>query len=99
MHRLIGLCLAALLMAAVSGCGPTPKQIESKAPEINSNQELKQRLSYMAESGFTGSALAGLQDGIKKLGKEDLNEDLAELEKAQDPETVKKIAKRMVDKL
>lgn len=101
MHRLLGLCLAVVLATSMAGCdGSSSKPVPSNPqPVINSNEELKQRLNYMAESGVTGSALGGLQEGIKKLGKEDLDKDLAELEKAHDPATVKQIAKRMAEKL
>jgi len=66
---------------------------------LNSNQELKQRLSYIAESGQTGSALGGMDEIVKKAGKPDLEKDFAELQKAQSPDAAKQIAKRMADKL
>jgi hypothetical protein len=96
---LFGLCLAGLL-AAVIGCGPSSKGTPAPSqPTIGSNQDLKQRLEYIAQSGVTGSALGGLQDAVKKAGKPELEKDLGELEKAQSPDAVKAIAKRMADKL
>jgi len=102
MHRWVSLCLAVLLAAAMSGCGgpsSSQKAGSTAQPVIGSNAELKQRLNYIAESGQTGSALGGLQDSIKKLGKADLEKDLAELEQAKSPDAIKTIAKRMADKL
>jgi hypothetical protein len=101
MHRLVSLCLAGLLAVALSGCGgsPSSKSTGSTSPEINSNQQLKERLDYIAKSGVTGSALAGMQETVKKTGKADLEKDYGELEKAKSPEEIKTIAKRMADKL
>lgn len=101
MHRLAGVCLTGLLAFALSGCGgPAPSSKSAPAqPVLNSNQELKERLNYIANSGVTGSALGGMPEIIKKSGKPELEKDYAELEKAQSPDQIKSIAKRMADKL
>lgn len=102
MRRLVSLCLAGLLVVMSSGCGDSPSSKSSGSsgsPVLKSNDELKQRLNYIAQSGVTGSALGGMQDSIKKAGKPELEKDFAELEKAKSPDAIKSIAKRMADKL
>jgi hypothetical protein len=101
MHRLVSLCLVGLLTAVLIGCeSSSPSSTTpSKGPEVTSNQQLKDRLSGMAQSGFAGSALAGMPEMVKKVGKPDLDKDMEELQTAKSPEAIKTIAKRMADKL
>jgi hypothetical protein len=103
MHRLVSLCLVGLLTAVLIGCESSSSSPSStaqpKGPEITSNQQLKDRLNGVAQSGFAGSALAGMPEMVKKLGKPDLDKDMEELQTAKSPEAIKTIAKRMADKV
>jgi len=101
MHRLVSLCLVGLLTVVLIGCeSSSPSSTtQPKGPELTSNQQLKDRLNGMAQSGFAGSALAGMPEMVKKVGKPDLDKDMEELQTAKSPEAIKTIAKRMADKL
>lgn len=102
LQLLRGWCLIGLLGLFVVGCSrpSTPPQPPSQAqPVVGSNDELKQRLEYIATSGAGGSALGGLREAVEKAGDASLVKDLGDLEKTQDPEQLKAIAKRMLEKL
>lgn len=102
MQLLRGWCLVGILALLAVGCsGPStpPSPPAPDQPVLSSNAELKQRLEYIATSGVGGSALGGLREAVEKVGDASLVKDLGELEQAQDPERLKAIAKRMVDKL
>jgi hypothetical protein len=66
--------------------------------------EVKSRLSEINQQGQAGSATMGLQEAIQKLDidqakKESLLKDLAALDAASDPDSIKTISKRMLGKL
>jgi hypothetical protein len=93
-------CSCVLSAMFLIGCGgakaPPPPKIEA------TTTTLKSRLESVAQSGFLGSAAAGMQQAIQKLPADksaDLLKDYDELEKANSPAEVKTIAKRMADKL
>lgn len=103
MKYLKGLALLASLgspLVLAVGCGggaPAPAPVVD--PALKDKAELKSRLDGIAQTGNAGSALAGMRQEIEKIGDKSLTADLDQLEKAQNPEIVKQIAKRMSDKL
>jgi hypothetical protein len=102
MQFLRGCCLIGLLAVLVVGCGRPSTPANPPAPDqpvLGSNAELKQRLEYIANSGIGGSALGGLREAVEKVGDATLVKDLGDLERTQDPEQLKAIAKRMASKL
>lgn len=91
----------------VTGCGG-----DAGVPEIDpentvdaqqSNQDAQQirdALQPIADTGqVSHSGLYGLDESLKKLGKDDLVGELNKLGSAKDPEKAKKIAKGIIDKL
>ncbi len=89
------------LCLGLAGCGgPAPVVTTQTAPQVLADKaEIKQRLEGVAQSGNSGSALAGMREGIEKLGDKALLSDFDQLEKASTPEQVKQIAARMISKL
>ena len=93
------ICLLSLVLFGCNRPSTPPAPTPPSQPVVESNEVLKQRLNGMVESGNAGSALGGMREAIQKLGKEDLLQDLGELENTRDPATIKSIAKRMLEKL
>ncbi|MCA9048457.1 MAG: hypothetical protein KDA89_06995 [Planctomycetaceae bacterium] len=98
---LLGLTLvvSASLHIGCSGGGTSAPSPESPSPEITTDSELKERLQFIAESGGTGSALAGVKELCEKAGKASLVSDAEKLERTDNPEAAKKIAQGMLEKL
>jgi hypothetical protein len=94
---------ALTLGLAVSGCGPSAPAPVDTNPAILGADQLRDRLSYIAESGQTGSGLAGLEEVINTVPdeakKKSLLADYAKLSQATNANTVKTIAKGMLGKL
>jgi hypothetical protein len=92
---------------ALSGCSynPPPRAVQPEEIKLSGKDQLKQKLSAVAESGAGGSGLAGIQDAIAGLESSDkaladqLMKDYAQLQSLQEPAQIKAVAKRMVDKL
>lgn len=105
-QRVEMLCLTVLVATALSlaGCGSgSPPVPESPAPTVDSADQLKSRLQGIAESGTTGSALAGMPEAIGQVADEAKQKALLaeykKLEQAQSPEAAKKIAAAMLGML
>ncbi|QDU37972.1 hypothetical protein Mal4_22910 [Maioricimonas rarisocia] len=99
-----------LLWAGCTGQSTSPpSEYEDTAEQVlSSKAELKERLEFVAESGFAGSGLAGIQNGIEQLRSTDaaladsLSTSLQQLEAADaagNGAKVKQIAKQMAAKL
>jgi hypothetical protein len=91
------------VVVAVAGCesgaGPSnaPASVE---PSIGSDEQLRERLQYIAETGVAGSGLGGLPEFIEKHSKKaELMADFKKLQAAGSPEQIKSIAKTMLGKL
>src|SRR5262245_1649627 len=109
--HLAGLVLFCLVGAGCSGA-PSAETIaeREKAADlegkgtVNSRDDLKKRLQDLSQSGIGGSAFAGLRTSIEGLRATDgpladaLLGDLNDLQKADDPEDVKRIAARMAQR-
>jgi len=73
--------------------------------KVSGNEQLKQRLEGISQSGVTGSALGGMPEAIAEIKASDaakgdeLMQDYNELAKANSPDKVKVIAQKMLDKL
>lgn len=98
-----GVVAVACLVAGVAGCdggaGPSnaPATVE---PSIGSDDQLRERLQYIADSGVAGSGLGGLPEFIEKHAKKaELMADYKKLQAAASPEQIKSIAKAMLGKL
>jgi hypothetical protein len=93
----------AVVLGMLCGCdggpaGPRPGETVS-TPVDQQKVDLKARLNSIAESGSTGSGLAGLREAIEASGDASLLEDYKKLEAASSPEEAKKIAASMAAKL
>lgn len=93
------------LISLLNGCGQSssPSGEDSSGQQsIQTEDELKERLEYIAESGQTGSGLAGIPEMIEKISdatkKSALMEDFHKLEKSNSS-TAKSVAKSMLQKL
>lgn len=98
-----GVVALACLVAGVAGCdggaGPSnaPASVE---PTIGSDEQLRERLQYIADSGVAGSGLGGLPEFIEKHAKKaELMADYKKLQAASSPDQIKSIAKAMLGKL
>lgn len=73
--------------------------------KVSGKEELKKRLSSVAQTGSGGSGLAGIKEAIMELKASDavvaeqLMVDLGQLETLEDPEQIKALAKQMSDRL
>lgn len=92
-------CLGAGLVGCGGGAGPSnaPATVE---PSIGSDEQLRERLQYIADSGVAGSGLGGLPEFIEKHAKKaELMADYKKLQAASSPDQIKSIAKAMLGKL
>ena len=95
-------CAVALVWA--SGCGRRASgpsdQPGAVAPTVSSDDELRNRLQGIADSGFAGSALGGLPEFIEKHAKQkELMAEFKKLQAATTPDQIKAAAKAMLGKL
>ncbi len=102
----LGFAVASVaLLVSVFGCGQgsVPADIPSAVPEVPTTDQLKSRLESVAESGTAGSALAGMPEAIAQVSdpakRDALMADYQKLEGATAPNTIKQIAKSMLEKL
>src|SRR5262245_25525404 len=112
---LVQLAGLGLLCFAGAGCSGAPSaetiaerekaaDLEGKG-KVSTKDDLKKRLSDLSESGIGGSAFAGLRTSIESLRATDgpladaLLGDLNDLQKADNPGDVKRIAARMAQRL
>ena len=93
------------LRVLAAGCGePAEPEIDPSASTDTAQQnmdvvQIKSALEPIVESGeVSHSGLYGLDESLKKAGKEDLIPELNKLGSAG-PEDAKKIAKGIIDKL
>ena len=93
-----GLCIAALAVA-IAGCGGPSATPAANDTVAIAQSEMKLRLDDIAKTGYTGSALEGMREGLEKLGKPDMLKDYDRLEAAKTPDAAKKIAAEMSAKL
>jgi hypothetical protein len=89
---------AALMAATLAGCGEASDPVGQSPYEGMPKEVLKQRLEYIAQSGTTGSGLAGMRDAISNMNDPALMKEYEQLEKAA-PAKAKQIAKSMASKL
>lgn len=91
-------------VAGLFGCAEQPVAVE-ETQEIMPADGIKARLQEVAASGMGGSALMGIRESLeayKATDEQKANEllaDLGNLEAAQDPEQVKRLASEMAAKL
>jgi len=99
--------LGAMALAAVAvGCGrATPTTPAVDAPVYSSVDELKQRLSEVAQNGDGGSSLMGLSESVEKIRATEpkkadaLAKGVTQLENAGTPGQRKAIAAKMLKDL
>jgi hypothetical protein len=101
--------LVALSVLAVSlaGCGggsgaalPEGQLSGAQAAANQTIEQAKARLQPIADSGVVGgSSLYGLDEVLKKAGKEALLPELNKLMKAKKPDEIKAIAKKIIEQL
>jgi hypothetical protein len=101
--------LCGLILIATSGCGRSDQVIPSPTNAVSQDvtesvPALKKRLGEIAASGDGGSALMGIQESIEKnvtdpALKSSLLNEARQLNASTNPNTIKTIAKRMVEKL
>jgi hypothetical protein len=87
-----------------SGCGRRSSGPSGQpgfvAPTVSSDDELRQRLQGIADSGFAGSALGGLPEFIDKhANKKELMAEYKKLQAATTSDQIKTAAKAMLGKL
>ena len=105
MRKLLLIVLAPCLLMFVIGCGgnaTAPENAESvDVQQQNQDVEsIKTALAPIAETGqVSHSGLYGLDESLKKAGKEDLVKELDKLGSTKNPEEAKKIAQGIIDKL
>jgi hypothetical protein len=107
-HLFYLLCVAVSLSltACDNGGGEEAGAVsDDQAAQLASTAELKQTLQDIANSGDGGSALMGLRPSIESMESADpekaklLLAELDELESAESPEDIKRIAEQMAGKL
>lgn len=107
-RRLFASVLAAVVgFSTMAGCGSgsSPAPSTEQAMKVSGKEELKKRLTSVAETGAGGSGLAGMREAIVDLKASDpavadqLLQDFVQLEQAQDAEQIKAIAQKMAAKL
>ena len=114
-RMLVRSCLSGmmcLLCFSLSGCGdnvsPPSEVVDTASMALEGKAQIKAQLETVAESGFAGSGIAGIQNGIEALKSTDealATSLLAELDKLQAAENegnqgqVKSIAAGMAKKL
>ena len=106
---ILGCTLAGFAISAMCGCGGSGNVPTSKPTEVgmkfSGKEELKKRLTSVAETGSGGSGLAGIREAIVELKTSDaaiadqLLQDFGQLEKTEDTTQIKAIAQRMAAKL
>jgi hypothetical protein len=91
------------LCLANAGCGSSAPPPVDATPAIASVDQLRDRLTYIAESGQTGSGLAGLEEVINTVPdeakKKALLADYTKLSQATSAQAAKTLAKAMLGKL
>lgn len=92
---------AVVLALGLSGCGAStsPASPESPNPAATTAAEFKDRLTNIADTGATGSAMAGLPELAKQQSDPSLVKDVEALQKATSPNQVKALAKKMLEKV
>jgi len=100
MRLSLSLLVASASVAAV-GCGAESSPIEtgSDQPATVSTEDLRSQFETIAESGYVGSGLPGLQSGIEALNKPEVTkefENLAAAEAAGQQDKVKASAKKLI---
>jgi hypothetical protein len=100
--------LVSILSAAGCGGGTSPAEpsrSSDAAQALSGKDQLRERLTMIAESGSGGSAVSGMRAGLDQLKTTeaalaaDLLKDVDALEKLQDAERIKALAKKMIEKL
>ena len=109
LSRLINLAFLFSITVSLVGCGGAEVKIvdqsSSAAHAVSGKDQLKARLTEIANSGSGGSAVSGMQDGLMELKKTDdalatqLLKDLSVLENLQEAAEIKALAAKMADKL
>jgi hypothetical protein len=82
----------------VIGCGGAPAVMPpADGPKVTDEESFKERIQFIANTGGTGSATAGLVEMAEKQGNADLVADAKKLSKTQNPDDAKLIAKNMLE--
>lgn len=100
--RVFCVSLIVLSLAFSVGCGGSPQPAKVTPPPQPSANELKSRLENFVQTGIAGSAVVGMKEAIEKLPaekSEPLLQDFNKLTATNEPNEVKAIAKRMLEKL
>lgn len=104
MSHLVVTSALAVLLTGCGGGGSTGlsegKKSGAESAAEQSLEQAKARLKPIAESGVAGgSSIYGLDEVLKKAGKEALIPELTKLMKAKKPDEVKAIAKKILEQL
>lgn len=92
-------CSLILVAFLTLGCGgTTPVEPDPNGPKVTSEDELKDRIDFIANSGGMGSAFAGVAEMAEKKGDKDLVVQAKQLEKSKTPEQAKVIARKMLER-
>ena len=90
----------------LTGCGRSRTGTGTNAPAVevpmtvDSDEQLKQRLQSIVDSGLAGSALGGMPEFIAKHAKQkELMAEYKKLQAATTPDQIKAAAKAMLGKL
>lgn len=87
-----------LVIGFVMGCGGEPAVEPSEdGPKVTDEDSFKERIQFIADSGGTGSATAGLVEMAEKQGNADLVAEAKRLSATQTPDEAKAIAKNMLE--
>ena len=99
----LSLLVAAACLLGCGGSAAPPSPAGESTPEVQSTEQLRDRLQQIADSGVTGSGLAGVDAIIAQIPdaakKSALEADYAKLQQAEKPTAIKKIASDMIAKL
>lgn len=103
MRKLFSLLLLPCLLSFVIGCGGGEPDESDAVDAQQANQDVESIKSALVPIAQTGnvshSGLYGLDESLKKIGKEDLVAELNKLGSTKNPEQAKKIAQGIIDKL
>lgn len=87
-----------VVVGFVIGCGGAPVvKPPVDGPKVTDEKVFKERIQFIADSGGTGSATAGIVEMAEKQGNPDLVTEAKKLSATQNPDEAKLIAKNMLE--